>query len=491
MDDSNRIGPQPGPQTQFLASPADIAIYGGAAGGGKTWALLMEPLRHVANPQFGAVFFRRTTVQVRNEGGLWDESAKLYPLLGAEPREHVLDYRFPSGAAVSFAHLEYDKTVLNWQGSQIPLICLDELTHFSQKQFWYLLGRNRSTCGVRPYIRATCNPDADSWVADLISWWIDPATGLPIPERAGVLRWFVRVNETLIWADRREDLAQYRDPSGEPIPPKSLTFVPAKLTDNTALTEANPDYLGNLMALGTVERERLLHGNWKIKNTESLVFTNWRIAEFDTPDDAVLRFGADWGFATDPTVLVRCFIRGRQLFVDYEAAEVGCEIDETPALFAGDCPNAKDNRDGLPHWENPRGAAGVPGAYKWPIRADSARPETVSYMKRKGFRVKPAIKGPGSIEDGVKFLQSFEIVVHTRCPTVAGELKRHSYKTDDKTGDILPIMEDRDNNTIDALRYALEEVRRAPERETPPEEAVKRDGYWPRDESEGDNWKTA
>src|SRR4051794_22869976 len=104
------IRPQDGPQTAFLGSSADIAIYGGAAGGGKTWALLMEPLRHVANPEFGAVFFRRTTVQIRNEGGLWDESFKLYPLIGAEPREHVLNYKFPSGAEVTFAHLEHDKT---------------------------------------------------------------------------------------------------------------------------------------------------------------------------------------------------------------------------------------------------------------------------------------------------------------------------------------------------------------------------------------------
>ena len=184
------IRPQPGPQETFLGSSADIAIYGGAAGGGKTWALLMEPLRHIGNENFGAVFFRRTTVQVRNEGGLWDESEKLYPVIGASPKEHVLSWQFPSGATVSFAHLEHDKTVLNWQGSQIPLICFDELTHFSQKQFWYMVSRNRSMCGVRPYIRATCNPDADSWVAEFISWWIDQASANAgsISSGAAVLR---------------------------------------------------------------------------------------------------------------------------------------------------------------------------------------------------------------------------------------------------------------------------------------------------------------
>jgi len=263
MDGSEHvtIRPQAGPQQDFLASPADIAIYGGAAGGGKTWALLMEPLRHVSNGAFGAVFFRRTTVQVRNEGGLWDESEKLYPLLGAAPKEHVLAWDFPTGATISFAHLEHDKTVLNWQGSQIPLICFDELTHFSASQFWYMVSRNRSMCGVRPYIRATTNPDVDSWVATFISWWIDQDTGLPLKERAGVLRWFVRINDTLIWADTPEEL-EAQHPG---IPPKSVTFVPANLTDNAALMAADPGYLANLMSLPKVERERLLGGNWKIR----------------------------------------------------------------------------------------------------------------------------------------------------------------------------------------------------------------------------------
>jgi predicted phage terminase large subunit-like protein len=271
------IRPQEGPQTAFLASAADIAIYGGSAGGGKTWALLMEPLRHVTNKDFGAVFFRRNLTQVRNEGGLWDESEKLYPHLDADPRSAPdMSWTFPSGASVSFAHLEHEKTVLNWQGAQIALECFDELTHFTAKQFWYMVSRNRSMCGVRPYIRATCNPDADSWVAEFIAWWIDPNTGFAIPERAGVLRWFVRIGDKIIWADSPEDLASYTAPDENgverPIPPKSVTFIPAKLSDNKALMAADPGYLANLMALPTVERERLLGGNWKIRPAAGLLF---------------------------------------------------------------------------------------------------------------------------------------------------------------------------------------------------------------------------
>lgn len=291
------IRPQPGPQETFLGSSADIAIYGGAAGGGKTWALLMEPLRHVANPGFGAVFFRRSTVQVRNEGGLWDESEKLYPIIGATPREHVLSWEFPAGATVSFAHLEHDKTVLNWQGSQIPLICFDELTHFSQKQFWYMVSRNRSMCGVRPYIRATCNPDADSWVAEFIAWWIDQETGLPIPGRAGVVRWFVRINDALVWADDPAEL-EAKHPG---IPPKSATFIPAKLTDNAALMAADPGYMANLLALPKVERERLLGGNWKIRAAAGLLFKrSWVTVVDAAPSD--LRIVRGWDLAGTPKI---------------------------------------------------------------------------------------------------------------------------------------------------------------------------------------------
>lgn len=288
---------------QFLASSADIAIYGGGAGGGKTWALLMEPMRHISNPRFGAVTFRRTTTQIRNEGGLWDESAELYPHVGAMPRGHVLEWKFPSGAKLKFDHLEHDKTVYNHQGAQIPLICFDELTHFSERQFWYMVSRNRSMCGVRPYIRATCNPDADSWVARLIAWWIDQDTGFAIPERAGVIRWFVRVGETIIWADSPEDLAEYTmvDERGNevPIPPKSLTFIPAKLTDNKALMAADPGYMASLMALPTVERERLLGGNWKIRPAAGLYFRReWVTAVDVAPAD--IRWVRGWDLASTP-----------------------------------------------------------------------------------------------------------------------------------------------------------------------------------------------
>lgn len=328
------IRPQPGPQTEFLSSPADIAIYGGAAGGGKSWALLAEPLRNIGNPKFGAVIFRRTTTQIRNEGGLWDESSYMYPQLGGDPKDMTLDWRFPSGANISMAHLEHDKSVLNWQGSQVPLLCFDELTHFSAKQFFYMLSRNRSTCGVRPYVRATTNPDADSWVAEFIEWWIDQETGYAIPERSGVLRWFVRIGDNIIWADTPEELEIYTMPGPDgdmiPIPPKSVTFIPSKLTDNKILMAADPGYMANLMSLPLVERERLLGGNWKIRPSAGMYFKREWVTIVDIPPVCV-RKARGWDLAATP-------LTGQNNPDGTASVKIGITGDEkTPKFVVFDC----------------------------------------------------------------------------------------------------------------------------------------------------------
>lgn len=173
--------------------------------------------------------------------------------------------------------------------------------------------------------------------------------------------------------------------------------------------------------------------------SEARVFRNWKVEAFATPANTErFYYGADWGFSIDPTVLIRSYIVGRTLYVDQEVYAVGCEIDQTPALFDK-----------------------VDGARKWPITADSARPETISYMQRNGYpKIKPALKGPGSVEDGIEFLKSYDIVVHPRCKHVAEELARYAYKIDKLTDEVLPVLEDKDNHTIDALRYAVEGVRR-------------------------------
>lgn len=235
------IRPQQGKQEMFLRSPADICIYGGAAGGGKTYALLLECLRHIDNKLFEAVIFRQSRPQIMSAGGLYATSQEIYPHLGASSvLTPNVQWRFQSGAKVTFAHMFYEKEKYNWQGSQIPLLMFDELVHFTESQFFYMFSRNRSTCGVRPYIRATCNPDGESWVARFIDWWIDPETGYADESRCGKLRYFIRRNNIIHWADTPQQLYEefhlYSPEEMEEV--KSVSFISAKLTDNAAKVHA-------------------------------------------------------------------------------------------------------------------------------------------------------------------------------------------------------------------------------------------------------------
>jgi hypothetical protein len=278
------IRPQEGYQINALSSSADIVIGGGAAGVGKTFCILLEALRHIHNPDFGAVFFRRTSPMIKAEGGLWDASQNLYSLIkDAEPKSSVLEWLFDSGAKVKFSHLEHEKNIYDWQGSEIPLIVFDELTHFSKKMFFYLLTRNRSTSGIKPYIRATCNPDPDSWVADMISWWIGE-DGFPIKEHQGRIRYFMIDNDNYIWGDSREEViekgAHVIEPmvqasNGEVTPEsfvKSLEFIAGDIYQNKELLKIDPAYLGNLNAQDEDTKNQLLKGNWKVSTADNDIY---------------------------------------------------------------------------------------------------------------------------------------------------------------------------------------------------------------------------
>lgn len=179
-----------------------------------------------------------------------------------------------------------------------------------------------------------------------------------------------------------------------------------------------------------------------LTRSDSQVFGGkWRIAEFEPgPEWDGPYQGADWGFSQDPTVAVRCWVRADTLYVEHEAGKVGLELDDTPAFLG----------------------ARIPDFAKYATRADSARPESISHVKRKGLpRFEPATKGKGSVEDGIEHMRSYrEIVVHPRCEGVASEMRLYSYKVDRLSGDVLPELVDANNHYIDAIRYALEPVMR-------------------------------
>jgi phage terminase large subunit len=175
------------------------------------------------------------------------------------------------------------------------------------------------------------------------------------------------------------------------------------------------------------------------RRSAACVFSNWRVAEFEVPAGLRPYFGADWGFAVDPTVLIKAYVdeAGRRVLVDAEAWAVGCEIDNIPTLFST-----------------------LAGARDWPIRADGSRPETISHLNRRGFSITAAVKGAGSVEEGVAFLQNYDIWVRPRCAHMIDELSLYAYRVDRVTDEVLPVLEDRHNHAVDALRYALEDVRR-------------------------------
>jgi len=221
-------------------------------------------------------------------------------------------------------------------------------------------------------------------------------------------------------------------------PPPDALVVQANYRDNPWL----PDVLRSELEYDrSRDPDKFAHiwlGEYQ-RNSEARVFRNWRVEDFTAPDGVTFRMGADFGFSIDPSVLLRCYIDGRNLYIDHEAWQIGCEIDRLPDLFMT-----------------------VPGAESWPMVADSSRPETISYLRNHGFpRILPAVKGARSVEEGVEFLKSFDIIVHPRCQHVIDELTLYSFEIDPLTGMVLPKLADKNNHCIDALRYACEGVRRA------------------------------
>ena len=289
---------------------------------------------------------------------------------------------------VSFAHIEKNEDVLKFQGSQICEIGFDELTHFSEYVFFYMLSRNRSTCGVRPFVRATCNPDADSWVAKFIEWWIDQETGYPIPERSGKLRWFVRRDETLYWADTKQELWERFNlkTKAEREEPRSVTFIMSKLSDNKALMKADPGYLANLKALSLIERERLLYGNWKVKSAAGMYFQRSQLGNIlpDVPKDVI-----QW---------VRCW--------DLAATEKTDKGD--PAYTAGVLiGKRKDGRYLIADVINRQmSASDVRKTIKLTAQADRAKYRRVRIRLPKD----PGQAGKEQAESYIKFLAGFDVV---------------------------------------------------------------------------------
>jgi predicted phage terminase large subunit-like protein len=262
------IAPQEGPQTLFLSlTEVDIVIYGGAAGGGKSYALMLEPLRNVGDGRFRACTFRRTYPEISNPGGLWDISMEIYPHVGAVPRVSLCEWVFPSGARHTFAHMERENDKQKYLGAQFDLLQFDQLETFSASMFFFLVSRVRGSGATKePRVRASVNPpDPNSgmgmWVRELLAPWVDPR--FPKPAVACEVRYFLREEVDLKWLEEKAEGAM------------SITFVPATIFDNKILLQRDPGQLSRLNQLPYEDRQRLRDGRWEIVRVGLMFHSEW------------------------------------------------------------------------------------------------------------------------------------------------------------------------------------------------------------------------
>ena len=270
-----QYGAQSGPQKKFLETMADIAMYGGGAGGGKTYGMLLDFIRHVnaKAKHVKGLFLRRTTPELTGQGGAWDNASEMYAGI-AGLNESKLTASFGLGTVLKFDHLQHLKDLARYQSQQLDIIYFDELCHFLRKMFFYMLSRNRSAYStVKPYIRACMNPEADHWV---FHDFLKPGgyvgdDGFPIEKMSGVIKYFYYHADQVMFGDTKEELKK-RFPA-QPEDPLSFTFIPSLVTDNKILMERDKTYVAKLESMPYVMKMRLRYGNWSVKEDAGRYFS--------------------------------------------------------------------------------------------------------------------------------------------------------------------------------------------------------------------------
>lgn len=295
--------PNPGPQTQFLASSAYEVLFGGASGGGKSAAIIAAVLRWVEVPYFRALILRRETTQLQD---LLDKSRALYPKVfpGCVFNANTNTWIFPSGARVRFNHCKEESDKYDYQGQEFQLVIFDELTHFSIGQYLEISSRIRSAgVGLPRYLRATSNPGGSGheWVFKRFGAWLNPefeAAGLkPRLDEEGRRLPPAKPGEKLWVLSTRNDGEVYV-PAGTP-DALSRQFIPALLKDNPKLLENDPTYRVKIMQLDPVRRAQLLDGNWLVKPAAGLLFKRSWVTFLDQPPPD-LRWVRAWDLAATP-----------------------------------------------------------------------------------------------------------------------------------------------------------------------------------------------
>ncbi|QCJ70868.1 PBSX family phage terminase large subunit [Providencia heimbachae] len=309
-------------------------------------------------------------------------------------------------------------------------------------------------CGLRH------NLDSIKSKARVLLAWVDEA------ESVSDLAWkklrpTVRESGSEIWVTwNPEKDGSATDKRFRKIPPKNSIIVEMNYNDNPWFPEVlEEERLDDLNSLEYADYAWIWEGAY-LENSDKQVLANKYVVQ-SFPDDLYqkadrLLFGGDFGFAKDPSTLIRMFMLDRNLYIEFESYGAGVELNDMWKFYAGK-DGATDKQ--LSEWEVTDDAkfSGVPEARKWPIKADNSRPETISHIKKQGFNISAAKKWQGSVEDGITHLRGFkQIIIHPRCKETAKEARLYSYKTDRITGEVLPVILDANNHCWDAVRYGLD-----------------------------------
>jgi len=270
-------------------------------GGGKSYCGLLRHLRWVSDPNYRGFIIRKNSTTLMKSGGLFDEAKQLYRAFDSRVQVKIKDQKFifPSGAEIAMTHLETDDDAEKFRGLQISAAMIDEATQITEDHTLVVLSRLRSKAKMVPNLFLTCNPSPDSFLRNWIDWWIIPKgmenAGRPDPERDGKVRWFIRQDNQMIWADTKEELiATY----GKHVLPLSLQFISATIYDNPPLIKSNPGYLANLQGLKRVKQERDLYGNWDIREDSSGYFKQEWLGEPVNPHDLeIVSYCRAWDIA--------------------------------------------------------------------------------------------------------------------------------------------------------------------------------------------------
>lgn len=271
MEEDIIIAPQEGSQEDFLNSIADITIFGGAGGSGKSRCILMDSLKYIDDPKFFGCYVRKTSPQLLMS--IWKESKEIYPLFGGIPNESKLVWSFPSGAELKFSYFDIEKHKNNYQGAELSAIYVDEGTQFTFDKIMYLKSRMRSKAKNKSFMKITCNPERSSWLHEWVSPFIfshdqieengqvllEKMKGCPDRVLSGRLRYFVIIADKLVSAWTKEELLE-ANPSIREEFIQTYTFIMGTIDDNPIMDEIEPTYRNDLDNLPRIDKLRLRYG---------------------------------------------------------------------------------------------------------------------------------------------------------------------------------------------------------------------------------------